>query len=89
MLNNLSESDPNAYNAFISDQMKDMQSQSDDNSSSTKSSFVIVPKKGFVTESFIIGKEEHKNRMIMFTNFCHHDSINLPLDSENEKIPTD
>ena len=92
-LNKLSESDPAAYNDFIKSQMEEMYRQERDLSNEqndNKDSFIITPEKGFVIETSArvslgdVVKKEHN--AVLFVNFCHHNSINIPLDVAGNQI---
>ncbi len=93
-LNKLSESDPAAYNNFIKSQMEDMyrqESECSSNRNNSTDSFIITPEKGFVIETSArvylgdVVKKEHN--ALLFANFCHHNSINIPLDVAGNQIP--
>lgn len=80
MLNNLHDSDPAAYNAYIEVQINEMNNIGRQNT--------IVPEKGFVVKAFMIESSDTTNRKFkkMFINFCHHKAIETPIDANGKKV---
>ena len=87
MLNNLHESDPASYDSFIQQQFKEMKE-------SVNKGKTIVPSKGFVVKAFIVDLNKNQKAREskrgqtkkLFVNFCHHEAVAVPIDSNGEKV---
>mmetsp|Transcript_23325 Transcript_23325/g.34400 ORF Transcript_23325/g.34400 Transcript_23325/m.34400 type:complete len:595 (-) Transcript_23325:56-1840(-) len=75
MLNDLRDSNIDAYYAFIQKQMEASKTEL-----SNKAIAYFTPKKGFVV------KTKSKAGSSVFVNFCHHHAIQKPLDGDGKPI---
>eukprot|EP00957_Ditylum_brightwellii_P072156 5484372-Ditylum_brightwellii.AAC.1 len=75
MLNDLRDSNIDAYYAFIQKQMEASKTEL-----SNKAIAYFTPKKGFVV------KTKSKAGSSVFVNFCHHHVIQKPLDGDGKPI---
>ena len=79
MLNDLHDSDPVAYNSYIQDQIEEMNNLDREKT--------IVPEKGFVVKAFMMIESDGTRKLKkMFINFCHHKAIEIPIDSNGDKV---
>lgn len=87
MLDNLSNSDPSAYTAYMKEQARSMQEmlqRSDHNK-------YITPVKGFAVKVWLTKQTTSSIRIhsdCLFMNFCKHRSVRMPHDSKGIDVST-